>query len=77
MYKIDSFLNTVVEQWISIAEVNQSWEGLDAIALGQLRILDFNHLNAKQITFVVNVFQLNQDLITSLAVGLIYDSKLE
>ena len=63
--------HTVVEQWISIAEVNQSREGLDAVALGQLRILNFHHLNTKQVAFIVNVFQFDKDLITSLAVGLI------
>jgi hypothetical protein len=66
-----SSIVTVVEEWISVAEINQSWEGLDTVALCQLRVLNFHHLNAEQITFVVNVFQFHQDLVTGFAIGLV------
>lgn len=68
---IPNCYDTVVEQRIAVAEVDQSGESLDAVTFGQLRVLDFHHLNTKQVTLVINILQLDQNLITSLATGLI------
>ena len=44
---------TVEGQWVSVPEVDQGWEGLDAVALGQHRILELDHLDSKPVALVI------------------------
>ena len=44
---------TVVSERVSIPEVDQGGEGLDAVALGQLRVLQLHHLDAVQVALVI------------------------
>lgn len=54
-----------------LPEVNQCREGFDGVTFGQLGILDFNHMYAKDIALVINKFQALQYLITDITVDLI------
>lgn len=54
-------------------EVNQGREGFDGVTFGQLRILDFNHMYAKDIALVINKFQALQYLITDITIDLIWN----
>ncbi len=62
---------TIVKQGISIAEIDESRERFDAVTLSQLWVLNFNHLDAIHVALIVDVFQLDEDMITSFALGFI------
>ena len=59
---------TVVCQRVAIPEVDEGGEGLDAVSLGQLGVLELDHLDPVVVTLVVNVLKLIQNLIASSAI---------
>ena len=44
---------TVVGEGVPVAEVDEGGERLDAVALGQLRVLQLHHMDAVQVALVV------------------------
>ena len=46
-------LPTVVGEGVPVSEVDEGGERLDAVALGQLRVLQLHHLDAVQVALVV------------------------
>ena len=55
---------TVVGEGVPVAEVDEGGERLDAVALGQLWVLQLHHLDAVHVTLVINVLQLCDHLVT-------------
>ena len=62
---------TFIDERVSIAEVDQRRQRLDAVPLGQLRVLDLDHVDAVEIALVVDGLQLRQCHVASLAVRLV------
>ena len=62
---------TVKEKGISVAEVEESREGADAVALGERDVLDLDHVYPVDVTLVVDVLQLLEDDVAGATVRLV------
>ncbi len=48
-----TLLPTFIGERVSVPEVDEGGEGLDAVALGQLWVLQLHHLDAVQVAVVI------------------------
>ena len=62
-------LFTFIDDGYAVAIVNQRWQGAQAVLFGQVFIRNFDERNAQLVSFVVNVFQLAQNLFALLTLG--------
>lgn len=75
LYSMDLLTHTIVNQRISVSEINKSRICFNAISFGEWNVLYFNEINSIYLTIVVNIFQLIQYYITGSTIWLIYEDK--
>lgn len=68
---------TVKEEWIAISEVQESRKRPYTVSLGEWRILNFHHVNAIDVTFIINVLQFFKNNVTRATVRLVCDEREE
>lgn len=67
---------TVKDKRVAIPEVDEGWKSLDAVAFGQLGVLNLDHVDSICVTLIINVLKLSQNCVTRSAVGFVWGKEV-